>query len=74
MKPIPLHVWCEVCPNEAAAYIGDLREILKEIIELDDGDATYWWNDKRMGMLDEARHLLTSDLLLLYGNWTKGPC
>ena len=68
MKPIPLHVWCEACPNEASAYIGDLRAILKEITELDDGDAPYWWDDKRSGIIDRARHFL------LYGNWTKGPC
>ena len=57
-KPIRLTHWCEAYPEEAARHIGDLRYILKKIIELDDGDAPYWWDDNRAKILDQARHII----------------
>ena len=57
-KPITLTHWCEAYPEEAAMHIGDLRDILKNLIELDDGDAAYWWDDNRAKLLDQARHII----------------
>jgi len=57
-KQITLTHWCEAYPEEAAMHIGDLRDILKKLIELDDGDAAYWWDDNRAELLDQARQIM----------------